>query len=126
MILTRSDMRIVEVVVGFVCNKCGTVYTVGEVKNAEEGLIGCEIAAGYGACHLTDGIKYTFSICEKCLSELFDTFTVPVQQVDCNPDSDVPESALLELFGDLPDGPLPDTPVTFTAEEVAGWCEDDT
>ena len=124
MIITRSDMRIVEVRVGFVCNKCGFVYD--HEGDDPEGLVGCEVTGGYGARHLTDGITYTFSICEKCLSELFDTFHVPVKQFDRNPEIDeIPEpvSVLQELFGDLPDPP--DTPVTFTAEEVAAWHKDE-
>jgi hypothetical protein len=59
-----------------ICNKCGQAFKVGPYGGFE-GLEEAEVTGGYGSNHIGDGNRYRFSICEKCLLELFQTFVVP-------------------------------------------------
>lgn len=66
------------------CNKCGAdcqrfvkdidgnKFSVGYY-----GLIDANVHGGFESDHLSDCVEYTFSLCEKCLKELFDTFKTP-------------------------------------------------
>lgn len=73
--------KIDEVIDDIVCNKCG-----GSCKSADEydtnfyGLIETYIEGGYNSISLEDGMSYTFSLCEKCLKELFENFKIPVEK----------------------------------------------
>lgn len=44
------------------------------------GLIEQTVSGGYDSYALEDLQKYTFSLCEGCLKELFDAFKIPVSQ----------------------------------------------
>lgn len=44
------------------------------------GLVETEVHGGYLSTALQDYTKYRFSICEKCLVELFSTFVIPVER----------------------------------------------
>lgn len=66
-----------EVVTDIICNKCGN-----SCKNEDDncfGLIETQVQGGYAA-KLGDMVTWTFSICEDCLKELFDSFKVPVER----------------------------------------------
>jgi hypothetical protein len=39
----------------------------------------------YDSTHLTDMVDYRFDLCEKCLDELFKTFTIPVDTREVGP-----------------------------------------
>jgi len=55
-----------------ICNRCG--YTC--MKAGEYYGLSAEVSGGYESTHLGDMISYKFDLCEKCLSELFDTFKI--------------------------------------------------
>jgi hypothetical protein len=40
------------------------------------GLVEVEVSGAYDSTHLEDCTNYTFSLCEKCLVELFETFSI--------------------------------------------------
>ena len=54
------------------CNKCG-MSCRGHVGNFN-GLIEARIYGAYDSTHLNDGDIYKFSLCERCLVELFNSF----------------------------------------------------
>lgn len=54
------------------CNLCG-MSCRGVVGNFN-GLIEAKVYGAYDSTHLGDGDIYKFSLCERCLSELFDKF----------------------------------------------------
>ena len=56
----------------YCCNKCG-MSCQGHVGNWN-GLINCEVAGAYDSSHFDDGAVFIFSLCEKCLVDLFATF----------------------------------------------------
>jgi len=56
------------------CNKCG-MSCKGHVGNFN-GLIEATVTGGYDSTHLEDGDVYTFSLCERCVKELIDSFTL--------------------------------------------------
>jgi len=74
MIRTKSVEVLTEVVDDVICNKCGTSCK-GEMGNFN-GLIEVVVTGAYDSTHLEDMRSYSFSICEKCLSELFGGFAI--------------------------------------------------
>jgi hypothetical protein len=54
------------------CNKC-SMSCRGHVGNFN-GLIEARVDGAYDSSHLEDGAVYIFSLCEKCLTDLFSTF----------------------------------------------------
>ena len=72
----------VEVIDDVTCNKCeGSCREVGMEDYGFNCLIEHKITGGYGSAHLGDMTSYTFSLCEKCLVEMFDTFKIPVEVI---------------------------------------------
>jgi hypothetical protein len=85
-----------ELVEDVLCNQCGesclppTCHTYDEpctfekIKNRFYGLINAEISGGFDSygpkTGLSDGINYSFSLCEKCLKKMFDNFKHPVKK----------------------------------------------
>lgn len=69
---TKKETQEVEVIVDVFCNKCGESCK-GAIGNLN-GLIEAKVSGAYDSTHIGDGDVYEFSLCEKCLSELFDTF----------------------------------------------------
>lgn len=61
------------------CNKCGGFMCPIGTYNEQipHGLHNAEVMGGYDSYHLLDLNKYIFSICEKCLRELFLQFIIP-------------------------------------------------
>lgn len=83
---TKTVKQDVEIIDDVICNKCGKTCMKVLVKesNLKEpyGLVEETVTGGYWSDDLEDLTKYTFSLCEKCLSELFDSFVVPVEKDD--------------------------------------------
>lgn len=52
------------------CNKCG--MSCLNMQGGHNGLIEAEVVGGYDSTHIDDGDVYIFSLCEKCLREIFD------------------------------------------------------
>lgn len=79
--VVRVDTEVVE---DIRCNKCGEtcVKFLGGSKDFKDfyGLIEAVVSGGYESTDLEDTVTYTFSLCEKCLKELFDTFKIPVKR----------------------------------------------
>ena len=70
-----------SVTADILCNKCGSSCKLHEFEENDfqwGGLIEAKIMGGYFSSHLEDCQYYTFSICEKCLKELFESFKIPV------------------------------------------------
>lgn len=61
------------------CNKCGKTCKMPHAQLQHYGLIEAEVTGGFDSTALEDLHTYTFSICEVCLKELFDTFSIPVE-----------------------------------------------
>lgn len=61
------------------CNKCGDNLKVmdGDDCVGYYGLVFAELTTGYWSKHLPDTHRYIFSMCEKCMAELFKTFMIP-------------------------------------------------
>jgi|SRR5579885_683329 len=61
------------------CNRCaGPMRPLGTFNEQyEHGLENSAITGGYDSYHLFDMTTYTFSLCEKCLRELFNEFKIP-------------------------------------------------
>lgn len=60
------------------CNKCGNnVAESWDTSHAGYyGLVDARVDGGYFSKHLSDGVTYRFSLCEKCLVDLFKTFSI--------------------------------------------------
>lgn len=56
----------------YICNSCSEVITP-----CSYGLIDAKVSGGYDSHHLWDLTTYQFSMCEKCLRDLFNNFKVP-------------------------------------------------
>ena len=85
----KKIVREEEVIDEVCCNKCGESCTIhicndsnGNSIKDHFGLIDCTVSGGYDSPHLTDLTYYNFSLCEKCLVELFETFKIPVTVTD--------------------------------------------
>jgi hypothetical protein len=48
------------------------------------GLIKAQVMGGYYSTGLEDESSYSFSICEKCLAEIFKKFKIPVKKQTYN------------------------------------------
>lgn len=72
--LTKVVTVEIEEVEDILCNKCGASLKCELNTN---GLVEAEVRGGYDSPHLTDGEIYEFSLCEKCLVELFENFKFP-------------------------------------------------
>jgi hypothetical protein len=60
------------------CNRCGECMRPLGTMNEQypHGLEKAEVTGGYDSYHLFDMTTYKFSICEKCLRELFNQFKI--------------------------------------------------
>lgn len=67
------------------CNQCGGDCLLGgypeDIKVAN-GLLNAKVRGQYGSQNLEDMIEYQFSLCEKCLVKLFQSFQIPPKQKD--------------------------------------------
>lgn len=77
----KEDMQ--EGKIKIICNKCGddcqkldSDMDGNEFSVGYYGLIDAEVSGGYYSDHLSDCVNYKFSLCEKCVKEMFDTFKV--------------------------------------------------
>jgi hypothetical protein len=61
----------------FFCNGCGSSLARPGRIEPQGGLIETTVSGGYDSEHLLDMVRYTFSLCEKCMRVLFDGFKVP-------------------------------------------------
>jgi len=67
------------------CNKCGgTVFLKKEGTKVSSGLMDATVLFNYddadSEAFFEDGDKYRFSLCSKCLSDLFQSFALPVEK----------------------------------------------
>lgn len=60
------------------CNKCG--LSMKSPQGCYYGLVEAEIVAGYESTHLEDGDVHKLSLCEACLSQIFEECTYPTLQ----------------------------------------------
>jgi hypothetical protein len=77
--ITTDEMVRTEITEDILCNGCGESCKEGDEKRLHEefcGLIETTVHGSYWSHYLNDGRKYTFSLCEKCLTELFKTFAI--------------------------------------------------
>jgi len=72
----EQRVEIVEVVDDIICNRCGESCRHPSLSCNAYGLVEAEVSGGFGA-RLGDMVRYTFSICERCLEQLFDGFKHP-------------------------------------------------
>jgi hypothetical protein len=84
------------------------------------GLIEATVSGGYDSTHLDDGDVYTFSLCERCLKELIDSFKLYAKQGNyLFPEEDQPGFDRRKFVGEG---------ITFwadlTEEERAKWREE--
>lgn len=66
------------------CNRCGECMRPLGTSNEQypHGLEKAEVTGGYDSYHLFDCTTYKFSICEKCLRELFNQFKIKPTVID--------------------------------------------
>jgi hypothetical protein len=67
-----------EEIVDYICNKCGKSCKLH--CGNDGGLTHGFVNGSYDSEHLEDLTNYYFSLCEKCISELFSTFKIPVEK----------------------------------------------
>lgn len=70
--LKQSVTKPVEEIVDIFCNKCG-MSCKGHIGNFN-GLIEAKVTGAFDSTHLGDGDVYCFSLCERCVSELVESF----------------------------------------------------
>jgi hypothetical protein len=66
-----------QVITDILCNKCGQSC---KKECGFLGLIEAKVSGGFDSYPLSDGVNYTFSICEHCLNSMFDKFKIPVEE----------------------------------------------
>lgn len=107
---TKKVLKEVEEIVDAFCNKCGESCRGKHSPNLD-GLIEVKVDCGYGSI-LGDGNIYEFSLCEKCLTELFATFKHPA--LKCN--YLFPEESMDGTFLIVKD-------IAITEDEFKDWTE---
>jgi len=70
----------IEVIDTIICNKCG----VGTSREDFTGLEEVKIKGHLSSNVLTDGVVYTFSICEYCISGIFAFFLYSAEEEEYN------------------------------------------
>lgn len=65
----------------YTCNMCGDSLLYGSY-NEPYGLVDQVVGGGYGSKHLFDMTSYTFSLCEKCIRDMFNKFVNPPKTID--------------------------------------------
>jgi hypothetical protein len=74
------------------CNNCGEcLCPLDTISHSDpHGLVNARVTGGYNSYHLMDCTSYVFSICEKCLRQLFINFKIEptVNEVDFWSDND--------------------------------------
>ena len=70
--ITKKEFQEVEVTADIICNKCGESCR-GSIGNFN-GLIEAIVDGTYDSTDLEDGGEYQFSLCEKCLKPILDSF----------------------------------------------------
>ena len=75
------------------CSRCGECMRPLGTMNEQypHGLENAEVTGGYDSYHLFDMTTYKFSICEKCLRELFNQFKIKPTVTDIHHDISTPE-----------------------------------
>ena len=71
-----------ELLTDVICNKCGNSCRPKEYNTDFYGLIEATVTGGFDSPALADACAYTFSMCEPCLKELFDSFKFSVDVTD--------------------------------------------
>lgn len=62
----------------YICNKCGNSLCFGhEDWISPHGLVDLAVSGGYHSEHLLDCTSYKFSLCEKCIREIFESCKIP-------------------------------------------------
>ena len=71
-----------EVVKDVVCNMCrnSCMESVGGSDHKEFCGVSIDVSGGYSSPVLQDMTRYQFDLCEKCLLEIMNKLTVPVEQ----------------------------------------------
>lgn len=72
--ITKEQLKITTV--DCICNKCGR--SLGDSFGNFLGIPDCTYTGSFYSYKLEDNKGYNFSLCESCLSDLFDTFIIPV------------------------------------------------
>jgi hypothetical protein len=72
------------------CNRCGERQRPFGTVNDQypQGLENIKVTGGYDSFHLFDMTSYIFSICEKCLRELFNQFKIKPEIIEIMRDDD--------------------------------------
>jgi len=73
--IVKTEKIEIEIVDDILCDKCGESC---KLRDSSEfgGLIEARVCGGYYSTHLEDGEDFNFSICEKCLFEMFKDFKI--------------------------------------------------
>jgi len=80
------------------CNMCGNSMLITDCgDNYAYGLFKQKVSGAYNSEHLLDLNAYTFSLCEKCLRNLFNKFNIP-PTVDDYHDGQIPYSEDKEIY----------------------------
>lgn len=77
--ITKIVSKEVEEIENVFCNKCGESCKSKFDDQNFYGMIEQTVEGGYGSEVLEDLTTYTFSLCEKCLNELFKEFKISVE-----------------------------------------------
>ena len=76
--ITKTHQVTEEYVEDILCNKCGKSLKQPSGCQNFCGLEEVSVRGNYDSPVLGDMAIYYFSLCEYCLQELFDAFTIPV------------------------------------------------
>lgn len=81
--ITKEVQQTVTVTKDIICNKCGESCCTSTSDPDEvtawrdyDGLLEASGSGGYHSKHIGDMTYFTFSLCERCLMELFKTFKI--------------------------------------------------
>ena len=70
----------VEIEDDILCNKCG--LSCNDLEH-HAGIIEYKLVCGFGSI-LGDGNIFRFSLCEKCIHDMFQTFKIPAKYTICS------------------------------------------
>jgi hypothetical protein len=95
--ITRTRLIEQTEAIDYICNKCGEQLARDQFGDETGAYLGLPNYTYVGSYHsgtyekytskIQDGVAYTFSLCEDCLSRLFDSFIIP------------PSTSIGEYFG---------------------------
>lgn len=99
------------------CNKCGDSLQSRFDDSIFVGLVEESYSGGFFSNEISDEFHYVFSLCEKCLKNLFESFCIPAGPQRRSRQEDISQQQILKIINKISDSSAL-TPYMVDEDEV--------